>query len=844
MSSPIPTDFKVAYLCDQQSISTTGFWTYPENHQWNRDQLKVGLEGHNARVLMRANPHKSQLPASQMIQEIARLLQNWWYFGLLSEVLQTDIKHVDFTLEEREGGGSSVTTMHLGEYLHAWESRLGQQDPQKALFNLKQSKSCVDYVHRQVEQLGTFIEGQIRSKPSTSTTAPSALDTIIASRERSDDPVALAGQILSVLREEEQNFWVRWGRKIMPEDLELSICVLGHTLSHAIHKIQTRLGLDNNGTLRDDGTAWYTPSYVHRRLIRNGVCPRLISILQPMLSLVGMCLASFLPFNSRRENAIGHDSCSATRCNVDYLAKGVSPRRHAAHPCSCEDLPRDDFYDQVLCLLEHGHIPVVRVRKDAGSLGIEVLSSHETTYVAFSHVWSDGLGNQVANQLSQCQWSRLQSIIDDFFPREPPGSIPFWLDTICVPVVPNVPDGHCDAADSLRRRRMRNYAIERMRDTYHDAFSVIILDSTMLNLTAENLSPVELGLLFSFSRWMQRLWTMHEGAVTPYSRVFVRTANGTVQLTDVFESLQQIQKDETTDRNVSLLSSIGTVEAYQAWMLNLHIDVSDHSKENLQYFFRFAWNESRNRATKYEEDRYVVIASMLGIGRPQDFYDCKTEAERALLLFRRFDARSIPSALLFAAGDRLVTPGYRWAPSSIGHDRLEVIDQVPPAQRVEEGLIVEFEGWRLSQHPDWSRRHWVNRPQDKANRCPMDTKTVSSSGRRTWIVQTKPDNTLHLINLFSEDERWPAAFTWDNLAIIRQAWRRDGKRANRAILVAEKMTTQDGLIHVHYLAPLWWTWLSPEDERKILLTTQYGMMNICVASPVGDGELTPRWCID
>ncbi|RMZ90026.1 hypothetical protein DV736_g2733, partial [Chaetothyriales sp. CBS 134916] len=203
------------------------------------------------------------------MREIASLLQQWWYFGLVSEVLQADVKHEDFIVLH-SSGRLSVTTARLGEYLQAWESRLAELDPQKALLELRNSKRCVDYAQRQIETLGRFIEDQISTKPAEDTFSPSALDTIVRQKDElhTRNSVSL---VTSVLLEAEWRFWVKYGRIGLPENLELGICILGHTLSHAIHRIQARLGLENDGTFRDQ--AWYTPAFIQRRLIRSEICP-------------------------------------------------------------------------------------------------------------------------------------------------------------------------------------------------------------------------------------------------------------------------------------------------------------------------------------------------------------------------------------------------------------------------------------------------------------------------------------------------------------------------------------------------------------------------------------------
>jgi hypothetical protein len=88
-------------------------------------------------------------------------------------------------------------------------------------------------------------------------------------------------------------------------------------------------------------------------------------------------------------------------------------------------------------------------------------------------------------------------------------SIPFWIDSLCVPKQP----------------RLRQTAITLMGETYACAAAVLVIDSSMLRLSVE--SPVEKQLLMLYvSSWVQRLWTLKEALLS--QQLLFRVSNGLI----------------------------------------------------------------------------------------------------------------------------------------------------------------------------------------------------------------------------------------------------------------------------------------------------------------------------
>ena len=117
-------------------------------------------------------------------------------------------------------------------------------------------------------------------------------------------------------------------------------------------------------------------------------------------------------------------------------------------------------------------------------------------YVAVSHVWSDGKGNPHRNSLPSCQLRRLQVCTNALYPsdRHP---VPFWMDTLCVPV-------------GRKFWPIRNVALDRMKATYKSAHKILVFDASIETLDS-SVAPEEALIRIRYSPWSSRLWTLQEG---------------------------------------------------------------------------------------------------------------------------------------------------------------------------------------------------------------------------------------------------------------------------------------------------------------------------------------------
>ena len=100
---------------------------------------------------------------------------------------------------------------------------------------------------------------------------------------------------------------------------------------------------------------------------------------------------------------------------------------------------------------------------------VPFVSDENTPYVAFSHVWADGLGNQQAFALPPCQVQRVQRLVQGIngrkFVRGVEGEevalledrrLYLWCDSLLCPVIEQLPS-NLDTESAERRQVLREH---------------------------------------------------------------------------------------------------------------------------------------------------------------------------------------------------------------------------------------------------------------------------------------------------------------------------------------------------------------------------------------------------
>lgn len=250
------SQIRIPYFCGPEPYDNRGFHDSPGRLGWNMSNIETGLRYGDPIALLAKRATRSNVPifALQLLRidwhskesvpvllsvleqeasELASLLQAWWFFGMLAEVTGIPVDVHDF-LEPSDDSSPSeqhIHTRNLKRYLDAWLGRLSSLPPQEAMAALKRSKQDLDYVHEYLRMLSDRVE-YFDEHDTTTSVALEVDQPSWAPRLK-----GLATMNLCYAR-----YWKPNGRQILPEKLELSIRILGHTLTHVLKSIFMKLG--------------------------------------------------------------------------------------------------------------------------------------------------------------------------------------------------------------------------------------------------------------------------------------------------------------------------------------------------------------------------------------------------------------------------------------------------------------------------------------------------------------------------------------------------------------------------------------------------------------------------
>jgi hypothetical protein len=278
-------------------------------------------------------------------------------------------------------------------------------------------------------------------------------------------------------------------------------------------------------------------------------------------------------------------------------------------------------------------------------------------YIAISHVWSDGRGNDKRNALPSCQLRFLHSICE----LNP--NLAIWMDTLCIPV-------------RGKHEELRQQALKTMNETYLQATKVIVVSDDLLCMDFQSTFHHDAWLRVQTSTWMRRFWTLQEGSFASgdgigndNGRLFLRFKDSLVRFDS--ESLRLL-----------LISRLSPAWTFNPKLCDIFTNIRslsgrDRSGELVYKILQqFQW-----RDTSWEVDESVIMAGMLGLdptpvsefpwNDPRGGVDQRLER-----LYKRLD--SFPTDVVYSTVPKLKTPGLRWAPQT-----LKIPDLVTHRHRLE-----------------------------------------------------------------------------------------------------------------------------------------------------------------
>ncbi|OQU96765.1 hypothetical protein CLAIMM_02798 [Cladophialophora immunda] len=628
-----------------------GFLDFPSRHGWNTQSLQdADFEGKDA-------------------AQTAAFVQEWLYVGLISSVFQVCgitfdrhhlIRHASGFRTKKKKHRAFITTRTLGKKLQQWYDKEKYASPP------------VKAEH----------EGDIRYN------------------------FAFASGVLEAfnrkLRTAANDAEATYLRSCLPGEVELSVVILLATIQY-FHMV-----------IYDPPSRLVVPT-----------CPWLSSVMEGE----GWCVGQVAKLWRRHRNALAmyyfkmlgpptvkkdHSRCSKGRCAANDILEEVYVTAHCpVEPsfmhfqipkmitkrmsCRCGGQTGPPS-DQLIAIIQDGNIPIISVRcptttqngKWDDSLDLKVVAyTGDTTYVAISHVWSDGLGNPRANTLPICQLKALRSQLqymiltnpeyfDDIFPEglhihktARLERVYFWIDTLCVPV------------SNLETRKK---AIRDMRSVYEAASAVLVKDAE-LNAQSRYCPIEELMARVCVSPWCGRLWTLQEGALN--DRVFVQTSHReVVPLDDLNEPTRALVllSDELLDAESADLVDRGSPSANgdnnssseqldfaakfaacPSAILSVNVlpsSIGSNSilRQTKAELFSHILTEVRCRETSKASDEAICLTTLLDAGVEDVLRE--DGGEKRWTAFLSVVEDVISARIIFTNLPRMALKGYHWAPRS------------------------------------------------------------------------------------------------------------------------------------------------------------------------------------
>ena len=522
-------------------------------------------------------------------EAFAKIMQAWLFFGLLIEVLKVSGVMIDVEdFIEHKGHEIHITTRFLPDYLSRWEQkeRTLPREERKAHWQRQQQMIMHSLFFREHQVSGRPVLENYHGKCS-------------------------------------ESYQVS-----LPLPIEMSIILLEETLDLASRKaygIDLRLGLVNVAL---------SPSLI-TNLKSTGWCPSEVSLITRSYDDIALVFASQV---ERHRTKANHSECSTTKCRAFNMVTSNYRTQHTIDCKNCSDVAI--IREELAFTLRQALVPRVCLRTsgkgDASKPTVTIEDSGP--YIAISHVWSDGLGNTVANALPSCQLLRLRRLalgVSVKFCDDVPA---IWIDTLLVPV------------EKGREKRM---ALSQLYNYYQRADNILVLDSDLLKASRE-CSEEELLTRIYFSTWMRRLWTLEEGILSRDKLVF-QFRDGPVPMNSLIESVKT--SSNLTRINSQLKSNLlkGLPD-----IANLYRRPAESNPIIVELLRTLQY-----RSTTKAIDEPLCIAHILGLdaSRLVVIEEVDIRMRELLRIFAEEETR-FPMGFLFTHEPKLQLDGFRWAPIS------------------------------------------------------------------------------------------------------------------------------------------------------------------------------------
>ena len=667
--SPVEEQIQVSYV-GAKPYDRGSFLEYPGREGWHEAIELISQETHTN---YQANWTR-----------FTAFLQRWLFFGLLHEFFLDDFKEPDY-IRKGTHDEDILTTACLNEKILSlkefelskptgWEVRLHARDEaiQRARMTLiglplKAGEIdgpvllCLCVLHDSLSSVNSSIQ--------------------IATKEWPPEVrIAEGAKLVQALQREEwqEQLPVDVRRKVVDK---VTAAMLEERLQgpDEINALLIELGLLSQ---RYESPAVGLPGsmveLLRHRFQSRGWCPREIQMITQNCNVSCQLYISQLdrPGDLKDHQIKG---CDAEECYAYQVSQIDYRTEHAITGCCCEDVEVDSKL--VYAVLQKDKIPVIAIEiQEDDDLKLSVIEADsDAQYIAFSHVWSDGLGNPHKNALPRCQILRLYRYCNQM---GSPAKY-FWVDTLCCPREP---------------LQATVQAIRLMRRTYQEAAVVLVLDAWLQQQQPRSISSVELLMRITLSGWTRRLWTFQEGSIN--KNVGVIFADKIVDLDSLAGNINFFDHPST----LPMLRYLITVHDE---LRTLHLSESHDTREK----FRRLVPCFRYRATSRVTDEPICLSVIFNLDT--DHIWQATDQDRMKEFWNTLPY--IPPDVVFFDAPKCPQKGFKWAPATLfggkQNQRFSNIHamSLPPAQKTPDGLVVNLPGFVLS---GGMVEDTVNRPKD------------------------------------------------------------------------------------------------------------------------------------
>jgi len=623
-------------LADDFKYDGGDFDSYPERCGWN-----FGIWRNNDRTYKDVDIKEWLRMSSKTKDELPAFLQAWLFFGLLSFALGMEVPVEDFTRLLEDSQSKVLTTAKLETYLIHFSTRFA--DP------------AANEDHEQTWR-------DRRKQKTRFWTSMSSVANVF---------VSLAGTI------KRGDLQIR--EKL--EQVQFAAGLLSHTLCNYMLEVLKTPDDKSKLSLRLAPLEFEPCRLIIRKMTADNWCPH---TRHRVTLTCSYSMQAYLYALGTVRTSQDHSKCTEGYCSANQAGTDFEPKHIGCVGAGCDMVQTP--IREVVKVLQEGFIPLLEVqfkgRNYTNPYLVVKKADGNTPYAAISHVWADGLGNSKANAIPSCQLaSMLRSLqqiqyiklvhIDKKEAKEAGQMMPFWLDTLCIPV-------------EDQYQGLRDFSIQKMHEIYQQAHCALVLDPDFvrMNKRTEVHEVLSRTLLCG---WITRLWTLQEGCLPPI--VYIRVKDGVIDLYSVYMwYLRRHSKDWLKARPVLDLLVENSISLFVGLLPRKQDNRAVvYSKGDDEMFIRDSIWSMAFRMTSRPGDETVCFATTLGfdpapildIELPKNTGDALSQVYEAAQLRVQEERMvaflnllpSIPLSILFSTGERLSIPGYRWAPRTLLHPK-------------------------------------------------------------------------------------------------------------------------------------------------------------------------------